>query len=125
MTAETVAAPSRAKRTPRIQRRGILLLGVIVIPFLLSLALNNYGALTVDGAIRMAFATVAGQTVAILSALVAVGITVQRRESWASVAAFAILAVLVVVAAISSMIGAGDLLLTRLDLVIRVDLMNG
>lgn len=46
-------------------------LGVIVMPLALSAALNSYGPLTEDGAIRMAFATVAGQTIAILSVIAA------------------------------------------------------
>ncbi|TQJ31029.1 hypothetical protein [Microbacterium sp. SLBN-146] len=109
----------------RISRGLVLVLGVIVVPFALSAALNSYGALTVDGALRMAYATVAGQTIAILSAIAAVVLTITQRRPWPSLVFFLVVGAFITVAALSTMGSAGDLLLTRLDLIADVDRMNG
>ena len=113
-----------AKRSRRIGRGAILMVGVIVVPVALTVSLNSYGALTVDGALRMAFATVAGQTIAILSAITAVVLTVRRGYSPLSIAVFVLIAAAVTLIAISAMSSAGDLLLTRLDIIAEVDNLN-
>ncbi|CAN5464470.1 hypothetical protein BH10ACT5_BH10ACT5_02010 [soil metagenome] len=112
------------KRPRRIGRGTVLILGVIVVPFALSAALNNYGGLTEDGALRMAFATVAGQTIAILSAIAAVVLTVTRRYAWPAVGAMAIIAAVITAWAIGSISSAGDLLLERLDLLAQLREFN-
>jgi len=113
-----------AKRTRRFSRGTVLIVGVLVVPFALSVALNNYGALTIDGALRMAFATVAGQTIAILSAIAAVILTIKRRYAWPAVLAFVIIAAAITSWALGSVASAGELLLTRLDLIAEVNELN-
>lgn len=114
-----------AGRPRRISRLTVLILGVVVIPAVLSITLNSYGALTVDGALRMAFATVAGQTIAILSAILVVVLTVTRRYAWPAIVAVAIIALVITQFALGTMATAGDLLLNRMDLIARVDELNG
>ena len=115
---------STASGPRRISRATILILGVLVIPAVLSITLNSYGALTVDGALRMAFATVAGQTIAILSAILVVVLTVTRRYAWPAIVGVAIIAFVITQFALGSMATAGDLLLNRLDLIAEVDKLN-
>ncbi|MGL3149567.1 hypothetical protein ACSS7Z_04330 [Microbacterium sp. A82] len=125
MTAQALTKqPLGAKRSWRVSRAAILIVGIILIPVALSIALNSYDALTVDGALRMAFATVAGQTIAILSAVTALILTVKRRYALPAIAAFVLIAVFVTIAAISNMANAGELLLTRLDIIADVDRLN-
>ena len=125
MTAQALTKqPLGAKRSWRVSRTVILIVGIILIPVALSIALNSYDALTVDGALRMAFATVAGQTIAILSAVTALILTVKRRYALPAIAAFVLIAAFVTIAAISNMANAGELLLTRLDIIADVDKLN-
>jgi len=98
--------------------------GVIIVPLALGLLLNSYGPLTSDSAIRMAFATVAGQSVAIGSALAVVVITLFRRRGLGEVALFVIIGVVITLGALNAMAEAGDMLLTRLDLVAQTNLLN-
>jgi sterol desaturase/sphingolipid hydroxylase (fatty acid hydroxylase superfamily) len=67
----------------------LMVVGVIVIPTLLTLLFNSFSAPDAAANVRMAFATVAGQTIAIVT---------------------------VILLLVSIIIGAGDLLLQRLDL---------
>ena len=94
-----------------------------MIPLVLNVSLNSYGALTVDGAVRMAFATVAGQTIAILSAIAIVVLTV-KRYAIPSVIATTVIAAVITCTAVSIMAGAGDLLLIRLDNIAEIDQLN-
>lgn len=105
----------------RVRRSTILFLGVIVIPVALGLALNSYGPLTVDSALRMAAATVAGQTIAILSAVTAVILTVRRRYPARSVIAMVVIAAVITWISITAMSSAGEALITRLDLIADVE----
>ncbi|MBW9094502.1 hypothetical protein JNB62_12475 [Microbacterium jejuense] len=126
MTAQPVVGTNPpAKRTRRIGRSSVLLLGVVLVPTALNIVFNSYGALTVDGALRMAFATVAGQTVAILSAITALVLTVKRGYAWPAIVAFAIITAVVVGLAVSSIAAAGDTLLSRLDSIAQVNELNG
>lgn len=95
-----------------------------MIPIALSVLLNSYGPLTAESAWRMAAASVAGQTIAILSAVTAVVLTITRRYAWPAILAMLVIAAVITVAALSSMAGAGDLLMTRLDLVADVALLD-
>ncbi|MDN3496916.1 hypothetical protein QL996_13320 [Planococcus sp. APC 4015] len=117
--------PATLVRERRVSRRLVLIAGVVLIPFALGLALNSYGALTADGAVRMAFATVAGQTVAILSAITAVIVTVKQKRSWQSLILMTIIAAVIAIAAVVSIASAGDLLLVRLEMIAEVDQING
>ncbi len=116
----TAAVP----RSFRLSPTGILLLGAIAIPFALTVALNSYGPLTEDSAIRMAFTAVAGQTIAILSAIAALAVTISRRPHVAQIAVFVIIAAAVTLAAIEGMMSASELLLNNLELVAESDLLN-
>ncbi len=132
MTASIAHEPpnTAVRRRYEIDRLGILMSGVLLVPFLLTALLNSYGPLTVDSAIRMAFATVVGQTIAILSALAVLGITLarwRRRTDQAllpQVVLCVVIAAVVALHALASMAGAGDLLLSRLDLIAEVELLN-
>lgn len=99
------------------RRRLILVASLVLIPIALSLGFNSYGPLTTESALRMAFATIAGATIAILGTLFALGITLTRRRNVAGVIAFALLTVVVVAYEGAVMGSAGDLLLQRLALV--------
>ena len=70
------------------------------------------------------FASVAGQTVAILGALVALVITLTSRRSLPGVIFFALVAFFVTAIAISAMGGTGQLLLERLDLIAETAALN-
>jgi drug/metabolite transporter (DMT)-like permease len=109
-------------RSFRLSSSGILLLGVIAIPFALTVALNSYGPLTEDSAIRMAFATVAGQTIAVLSSIVVIGIALFRRARIADIAVLVIIGAVVTLSAMAAMTGASELLLNNLDLVAETNL---
>lgn len=109
---------------PRMNRGFILLAGVIVIPAALALVFNSWGPLTESSAFRMAASTVAGQTIAILSAVVVLILTVKRGYGPASVIAFTVIVVVVATAALSNIASAGDILISRLDLVRETYLLN-
>ncbi|MEV4736874.1 MULTISPECIES: hypothetical protein [unclassified Microbacterium] len=115
-------APLDDTRTARrirwfARRRFVLLTTVVVIPILLSLVLNSWGALTAESAWRMAVATVVGQTITICGAIIAVVLTIVQRRPAVAVIAFALLAAVLVLNALSTMDGAGQVLLDRLDLI--------
>lgn len=106
-------------------------MGVLVIPFALSALFNSYGALTYESAIRMGFATAAGQTIAILSAIGVIALAVARRRT-VDHAAFLIqvvvltfIALAITVNAFEVMSSASELLLTRLDLAAETAKLNG
>lgn len=125
-----MTAPSGLNQAPtvkqpyRISNTTILLLGVVVIPFALSAALNSYGPVTVDSALRMAASAVAGQTIAILSVVTATVIAIKRRYSVMTILATVLIAAVVTVFAVSTMATAGDLLLTRIDSVTEINTSN-
>ena len=117
------------QKSPSVSRQGIsrgsvLLLGVILIPVALNVAFNSYGALTVDGALRMLFATVAGQTIAILSAITALVLTFKRGYAWPATASFAIITAVITASAFATISTAGDTLLDRLTLIEQVNHLN-
>ncbi|MCR2786103.1 MULTISPECIES: hypothetical protein [unclassified Microbacterium] len=125
MTAQPVVEKNPLMKRPRpISRGTVLAVGVILIPMALTVAFNSYGALTVDGALRMAFATVAGQTIAILSAITALVLTVKRRYAWPTTVAFAIITALVTMWAFGSIASAGESLLNRFDVIADVNQLN-
>lgn len=126
MSASVTDTSQVVARPPRwfARRRLVLIVSLFVIPIALSASLNSYGPLTVDSALRMAFASVAGQTVAILGALVAFVITLTSRRSVPGVIFFALVAFFVTANAITAMGGTGQLLLERLDLIAETAALN-
>ncbi|MGJ0390033.1 hypothetical protein [Microbacterium sp. CGR1] len=107
-----------------MRRRAVLILSLFVIPFAISALLNSYGPLTADSAIRMAFATVAGQTIAIGGAVAALVITVVSLRSLPGVIFFTLIALVVTMYAFTVMGNAGQVLLDRLDLVAETARLN-
>jgi len=95
-----------------------------VLPLVLGLAFNSWGPLTPASAIAMAFATVAGHTIAVVSAVTVVFLSFARRSGGASVAMSLVVAAFVVLFALSNVSLAGDLLQQRLELVSSVDELN-
>lgn len=112
------------RRPPQLRPVAILLLGVLVVPIALTAAFTSYGPLTEESAIRMAFATVAGQVIAILSGFVTVGVAVKRRYNVMQIAILTAIAIAIVVSAFALNASAGDLLLSRLDLIAETNLLN-
>ena len=105
-------------------RSFIFVVGVFVLPSVLGLAFNSWGPLTSASAIAMAFATVAGHTIAVVSAVTVVFLSFARRSGGASVAMSLVIAAFVVLFALSNVSLAGDLLQQRLELVSSVDELN-
>jgi hypothetical protein len=99
----------------RFGRYLILVLGVLVIPFALAVILSSYGELTAPGAVRMAFGTVAGQTVSILAGAIAVVISVRLRESVLHLLLYVALEAALIVFGVNQIADASELLLTRLN----------
>ncbi|WP_460802788.1 hypothetical protein [Microbacterium sp. GXF6406] len=126
MTAQIVEQGSTAAphRWPQLRPIAILALGVIVVPLAFTVAFNSWGALTVDSALRMAFATVAGQVIAVLTGFLVVGIAWKRRYRLTHIVALAIIAVVITIIAFGVVASAGDLLLSRLDLIADTNLLN-
>ena len=114
MSTATTTRPT--KRSFRIQPGAILIFGVVLVPMLLALALNSYGELTDAGAVRMAFGTVAGATLGIVSALAAAALVIVRRSHPGAIVGYSVFAVLVIMWGFGSMASAADLLLSRLTL---------
>jgi len=72
----------------------------------------------------MAFATVAGQTIAIVTAVVVVVLSFVRRIASVSLSISVVVGIVVVLAALSNLSAASDLLQQRLELVATVDQLN-
>ncbi|GAB2518491.1 hypothetical protein GCM10027064_15210 [Microbacterium petrolearium] len=115
MTAPATEAPAAQRRA--LKRRTVLMLGGLLIPAALAIAFNSYGPLTVESALRMAFATIAGQTITILSAAAVVWMTFRRTRDVAPRVGIVLIAMFIVGLSLSTMATAGQLLLTRLDLI--------
>ncbi|KQR26306.1 hypothetical protein ASF76_03365 [Microbacterium sp. Leaf151] len=97
--------------TPRsslkVSRGLVLIIGVLAVPFALMLVFTSYTTVTVDSALRQAFAGVAGQTVAMLSAVTTVAMTAFSRR-WRELPLFVVIAALVCTAAVNSMVGTAE-----------------
>ena len=121
MDAETLSTPLAAPQVSRsrVSRGLVLIVGVILVPMALSIVFNSWGPLTAESAMRMAFATVAGQTIAILSVVVTLAMTALNRR-WRQLPLFLVIALLVFGAASASMGAAADTLTSRLTIVDQV-----
>jgi len=118
--APAVVRPRRVQLTSFM----MLLLGAVVVPVALAVTFNGWGPLTEESAIRMAFATVAGQAVAVLSGLLVAAVAIRRRDGRAKVIVLVVVALMITTNAFAIITSAGDLLLSRLDLVAETDLLN-
>lgn len=125
MTAPTGSDQEPTVKQPyRIRNTTILILGVIIIPFALALALNSYGPVTIDSALRMAASTVAGGTIAILSAITATVLAITRRYSLAKILLTILIAALITSTALSDMTRAGDDLVSRINSITEITTSN-
>ena len=101
----------------------ILIVGVVLIPMALTVVCNSWGPLTRESAMRMAFATVAGQTVAILSVTVTLAMTALTRR-WRQVPLFSVIALSIFMAAAATMGAAAEELSSRLMMIDEVSRLN-
>lgn len=96
-----------------------------MLPVVIGVLTNSWGPLTEESAIRMAFGSVAGQTIAILSAIAAVVVTIAFRAPWASVVAIAVVAAFIIALALGNIGQAAELLQERLDTVAELSIRFG
>jgi hypothetical protein len=94
----------------------LLLFGLVIVPGALSLLSTPAGAPTDEDYVRMAFSTVAGATVAILSVAGLLVDRIVRRAKASTIVLFAAIALVVVPWQLSMISSAADLLLVRLSL---------
>jgi hypothetical protein len=118
MSSVATESPAPVRR-PGTSLRGfsaplVLLVGVVVIPFVLTVATTPSSAPTDADYVRMAFASVAGATIAIASALGLLIDRVIRRAKSSTIAIFALVALVAVPYQLSAIQNAADLLLARL-----------
>lgn len=121
--AERDAATSGRRRV-QLTPIAILLLGVVIVPIAFSVAFNSWGPLTEESAIRMAFATVAGQVIAVLTGSVMVGLAAKRRYGFAQIVVLIVIALAITINSSAMISSAGELLLSRLDLIAETDMLN-
>ncbi|WP_270351993.1 hypothetical protein [Microbacterium testaceum] len=107
-----------AARRPRrrLSRALILIAGVVLIPFALALIFTSYHTVTEESAVRQTFALVAGQTIAILTAIAVVVVTAVERR-WRELPLFVLIALAVISSAVSSLTRTGEQLLQLLSTV--------
>ena len=112
-----VATPARQK--PGTALRGfsaaaLLLLGVVVIPWTLALLFNSWDAPDAAAYVRMAFAAVAGSTIAIATVVGLLVDRIIRRAPLSTISAFAVIALVVVLLQVGAISGAARNLLSGL-----------
>ncbi|MFJ4037182.1 hypothetical protein ACIPVB_03785 [Microbacterium sp. NPDC090007] len=107
-------AALKPRRRP--SRALILIAGVILIPFALGLIFTSYNTVTEESALRQAFAGVAGQTIAMLTAIAVVVMTALERR-WRELPLFVVIAVAVISSAVSSLTRTGEQLVQLLSTV--------
>jgi len=94
----------------------VLLLGLLIVPVGLALLSAPAGAPADEDYVRMAFASVAGCTIGIVSVVGLLVDRIVRRASASTIALFAVIALVVAPWQLSGIAGASDLLLARLSL---------
>ncbi len=94
----------------------VLLAGHLLIPLALAIAFNSYGPPDDAAFVRMAFATVAGCTVGILSSVVAVVVTFRHAQARIVRTVMGFGAGLLAMHAIGTLASASEQLLERLGL---------
>ena len=107
-----VKSPDAQSRFTRMLG-SIGVLGIVILPMLIVVAVNSWQAPDADAYVRMAFGQVAGQTIAILTALALVGFSIWKR-SRGLIAVMAFVALLVIASSLFSMQRTGDWLLSGL-----------
>ncbi|WP_295779754.1 hypothetical protein [uncultured Microbacterium sp.] len=104
----------RPRRRP--SRALILIAGVVLIPFVVALIFTSYHTVTEESAVRQAFALVAGQTIAMLTAIAVVTMTAVERR-WRELPPFLVIAAAVISSAVGSLTRTGEQLLQLLSTV--------
>jgi len=94
----------------------LLIGGVVVVPMALGLLFNSWSTPDDEAYVRMAFATVAGATLAIATVVGLLVDRIIRRATVSTIAIFAVIALVVVPYELNAISGAAELLLARLDL---------
>jgi len=94
----------------------ILVFGVLLIPMTLAVAFNSYDAPDAIAYVRMAFAQVAGATIAILTVLGLLVHRVARRSPASTIGWFGMLSVVIAAWQFSVLSSAAATLLSRLGL---------
>lgn len=94
----------------------VLLLGLFVVPVTLGVLSGPAGAPTDEDYVRMAFASVAACTIAIVSVVGLLVDRIVRRATPSTIALFAVIALVVVPWQLSAISGAAEMLLVRLAL---------
>jgi xanthine/uracil permease len=95
----------------------ILVVGVVLVPMALGLIFNSSSAPDAAAYVRMAFAQVAGATIAIITVLGLLLHRIVRRSPFITIAWFAFIALIIGSWQLSAINGAAELLLTRLSAV--------
>lgn len=116
-----VMTQTATRSAPGTRLRGfsssiVLVLGVVVVPFSLLVIFNSYTAPNADAYVRMAFAQVAGATIAIGTVVGLVVQRIARRSPIRDTAWFGLIAVVVTAWQISNLTRTADFLLTGLGL---------
>lgn len=115
-TAQQVEETAALRPRRRLSRGLILIAGVVLIPFALGLIFNSYHTVTEESAVRQAFALVAGQTIAMLTAHAVVVVTAMERR-WRELPLFVVIALAVISSAVSSLTRTGERLVQLLSTV--------
>src|SRR3954453_14651938 len=112
--AETRSAPGTRLRG--FSAAGILVTGVVLIPMALGIIFNSWAAPDADAYVRMAFAQVAGVTIAIGTVVGLVVQRIARRSPIRDTVWFGLIAVVVIAWQVSNLARTADFLLTGLGL---------
>ncbi|MBW9109170.1 hypothetical protein [Microbacterium ureisolvens] len=94
----------------------LLFAGIVLVPATLSLLATSWEAPDDPAYIRMAFASVAGSTIAIATVVGVLVDRVVRRATVSTIALFALIALVVVFWQLSTISSAADTLLVRMSL---------
>lgn len=98
---------SRSESTPWVTYLCILIAGVLVVPLALAVAFNSWAAPDDAAYIRMAFATVAGQTISILAAAGLLIVSIARKQRNATLV-LAVVTVIVIVYAAAGLMATAE-----------------
>lgn len=90
--------------------------GVLLIPMTLGIIFNSWSAPDADDYVRMAFAQVAGATVAIVTVVALVVQRIVRRSTVGDISWFTLIAVVITAWQVVNLSRAADFLLAGLDL---------
>lgn len=112
----TDTKPARGTQLRELPAGAILLVGVVLVPLALVVTFNSYSAPDHDAYIRMAFAQVAGATIAIVTVLGLVLHRIVSRSPVGTIVWFALIAIAVISFQISQLARIASFLLTGLGI---------